>query len=268
MGPQPRLAHAFVNAVAVLIIACPCALGLATPMAVMVGTGRGAHAGVLIKNAEALEILEKVDILVVDKTGTLTEGKPRVTAVAMRTETKTHLLSWRQASSREASIRWQRQLLPRPKNVIWLCLKRAISIPARAGVRGKVENRDVAVGNERLFQELGNTTRSWPSRAGKNICAADGQTVVYVAVDGKAAGLIGIADPIKQSTPQALSDLKAEGLRIVMLTGDSPTTAEAVARQLGSKNSKPKSFPTRKLRYVEASTGTGPHRGHGRRRHQ
>ena len=231
-GPAPRLANALVNAVAVLIIACPCALGLATPMAIMVGTGRGATAGVLIKNGEALEILEKIDTLVVDKTGTLTEGKPKVISVIAMGVDEPELI--RLAASLE-----QGSEHPFGAAVIAAAKQRGLapikvdgfrSFPGR-GVTGTVDGRIVAAGNERLFQELsvplGTLSQTAEELRGK------GQTVLFVAIDNRAAALIGIADPIKHSTPQALRDLKAEGLRLVMLTGDSRATAEAIAHQLG-----------------------------------
>ena len=229
LGPQPRLAHALVNAVAVLIIACPCALGLATPMAVMVGTGRGAHAGVLIKNAEALEVLEKVDILVVDKTGTLTEGKPTLVTMTPSNHDILRLAASLEQGS-EHPLAGGILTAARASN---LKLSPAQDFDYRSGhgVRGKVEGRDIAVGNERLFQELGISTSELATQADQ--LRQGGVTVVYVGLDGRAAGILGIADPVKQSTPQALADLKAEGLRILMLTGDSPTTAEAVAGKLG-----------------------------------
>ncbi len=211
LGPQPRLAHALVNAVAVLIIACPCALGLATPMAVMVGTGRGAHAGVLIKNAEALEIFEKVDILVVDKTGTLTEGRPTlVTMTRLDNEFLRLVASLEQGSEHP--------------------LASAIVSAAKA------RNLEFSPAHDFNYrsgygEEMGISTSDHAAQADQ--LRQDGATVIYAAIDNRAAGLLGIADPVKPSTPQALVDLKAEGLQILMLTGDSPTTAEAVARKLG-----------------------------------
>jgi P-type Cu+ transporter len=229
LGPQPRLAHALVNAVAVLIIACPCALGLATPMAVMVGTGRGAHAGVLIKNAEALEILEKVDILVVDKTGTLTEGKPTLVTMTPADDNMLRMVASLEQGS-EHPLAGAILTAAKSSN---LKLSPAHEFGYRSGhgVSGKVDGHKVAVGNERLFQELGISTSELANKADE--LRHDGATVVYVAIDDRVAGILGIADPVKHSTPQALADLKAEGLRILMLTGDSPTTAEAVATKLG-----------------------------------
>src|SRR3989338_8142814 len=206
-GPEPRLAHALVNAVAVLIIACPCALGLATPMSIMVGTGRGALAGVLIKNAEALEVLEKVDTLVVDKTGTLTEGKPRLTSVVV-------------ASGGDEGELVRLAGGPEERGVTLAEAKEFQSVTGK-GVRGMVDARAVALGTRALLEELGVAVGGLAESA--EALRRDGQTVVFVAV----------ADPIKASTPEAIRLLHADGVHLVMLTGDSRTTAEAVARKLG-----------------------------------
>ena len=245
-GPQPRLAHGIVNAVAVLIIACPCALGLATPMAVMVGTGRGAHAGVLIKNAESLEILEKVDMLVVDKTGTLTEGKPILVTIKPAENEILRLV----ASLEQGSEHPLASAIVSAARVRNLKLSEAQDFEYKSGhgVSGKVDNRKVAVGNERLFQELCITTSELAEQADQ--LRRDGATVVYVAIDGRATGLFGIADPVKQSTPQALTDLKSEGLEILMLTGDSPTTAEAVAKKLGIEEFEAGVLPDKKSEII------------------
>jgi P-type Cu+ transporter len=233
VGPEPRLAHAFINAVAVLIIACPCALGLATPMAIMVGTGRGASAGVLIKNAEALETLQKADTLVLDKTGTLTQGKPELmTVVAIGGETEERVV--RLVASLERGSEH-----PLAAAVVEAALANGLSlIPADQfrsltgrGVVGGVGGHEVAAGNEALFEEMGIDIEELKPKAEQ--VRADGQTVVFVAVDSRVAGLLGIADPVKPEAAQAISDLGREGLRVVMLTGDSETTAKAVARQLG-----------------------------------
>jgi P-type Cu+ transporter len=233
VGPEPRLAHALVNAVAVLIIACPCALGLATPMSIMVGTGRGATAGVLIKNAEVLEIMEKVDTLVVDKTGTLTEGKPALVAVvASEGVDEGELL--RLAASLERPSEH-----PLASAVVSGAESRGL-ISANAsdfrsvtgkGITGTVDGRRVGVGNRKLLEETGVNPDALDARAEE--LRKDGQTVMFVALDGRAAGLLGVADPIKKSTPEAIRLLHAEGVRVVMLTGDSETTARAVARKLG-----------------------------------
>ena len=232
-GPEPRMAYAVVNAVAVLIIACPCALGLATPMSVMVATGKGATAGVLFRNAEALERLRDVDTLVVDKTGTLTVGKPRLVTVQPAPGfAETELL--RLAAGLELASEH-----PLAAAVVTSVRERG-TVPARAstfsavpgkGVRGEVEGRQVALGNAALLAELGLSAPSLVTRAEE--LRREGQTVVFVSVDGQPAGILGIADPVKDTTVDALRALRGEGLRIVMLTGDDETTAQAVARQLG-----------------------------------
>ncbi len=227
VGPEPRFSHALVNAIAVLIIACPCALGLATPMSIMVGTGRGAHAGVLIRNAEALETMERVDTLVVDKTGTLTEGKPRLVTVQTTGNVAEHELL-RLAASVERSSEH-----PLARAIVDGAEERGVVLaPATAfasttgeGVSGAVDGREVRVGSERFVS------------AGANQAAeklrAEGQTALFVAIDGALAGVLGIADPIKATTAEALRTLRGEGIRVVMLTGDNRTTAESVARKLG-----------------------------------
>jgi len=231
-GPEPRLAYAVINAVAVLIIACPCALGLATPMSIMVGTGRGATLGVLIKNAEALEIMEKVDTLVVDKTGTLTEGKPQLVSLQVVDGfDESDVL--RLAATLERSSEH-----PLAEAIVRGAVDRNIELASTdgfesitgQGVSGTIDGRQVALGNHRLMQQLAIdfSSLSAAAEAGR----AEGQTVMHVAIDGKAAGLIAVADPVKQSTPQAIADLHAEGVRVVMLTGDNLTTAQAVAAKL------------------------------------
>jgi len=232
VGPEPRLTYGFVAAVTVLIIACPCALGLATPMSIMVGVGRGAGVGVLVKNAEALERLEKVDTLVVDKTGTLTEGKPKVVAVepfGMSEDELLRLAAAVEQSSQhplatavvaEAALR----KLP-PANAT------DFDAPTGKGVIGTVDGRRVAIGKPGYLSELGIDAALLADAAERH--RRDGATAILVAVDGKAAGVIAIADPVKASTADALAQLKAEGIRVIMLTGDNRTTAEAVARRLG-----------------------------------
>jgi Cu+-exporting ATPase len=233
VGPTPRMAHALVNAVAVLIIACPCALGLATPMSIMVGVGRGATSGVLIKNAEALERFEKVDTLVVDKTGTLTEGKPRLVAVvAAAGVTEADVV--RLAAGLERGSEH-----PLAAAIVAGAEARRIAIPTAQsfqshtgrGVTGTVEGRPVALGNQRFMAERGVALGTLGEEAAR--LAADGQSVVFLAVDGRAAGLLGVADPIKGSTLEAVALLRHEGVRVVMLTGDNRTTAQAVAGKLG-----------------------------------
>jgi Cu+-exporting ATPase len=231
-GPAPRMAYALVNAVAVLIIACPCALGLATPMSIMVGTGRGATAGVLIRNAEALEVLERVDTLVVDKTGTLTEGRPRLASVVAEGTDERELL--RLAAGLERASEH-----PLAAAILAGARERGVEPAAAAdfqshtgkGVRGRVDGREVALGTAAFVAELGIATDALAGRA--DALRQKGQTVVFVAVDGRAAGLLGVADPVKGSTREALRRLHKEGVRVVMLTGDSRATAEAVARELG-----------------------------------
>jgi Cu+-exporting ATPase len=232
-GPEPSWVYGLVNAVAVLIIACPCALGLATPMSIMVGTGRGATAGVLIKNAEALEVLEKVDTLVIDKTGTLTEGKPALTAVVPASGFDERDVLLLAASVERGSEH------PLAASIVAGAESRGIQVgTAEAfesltgkGVVGRVEGRAVALGNRRLMDDLGVSIEPLTGRAEE--LRRDGQTVMFVAVDGRLAGIVGVADPIKPSTPEALGMLTASGLRVMMLTGDSRGTAEAVARKLG-----------------------------------
>jgi Cu+-exporting ATPase len=232
-GPEPRLAYALVNAVAVVIIACPCALGLATPISIMVGTGRGAQAGVLIKNAEALETMEKVDTVVVDKTGTLTEGKPRlVTVRGLDGIAEAEVLAL--AAGLEAGSEH-----PLAAAVLAGASDRGVP-PARIehfrsvtgqGVTGSAGGRSVSLGNRRLMDGVGVDVA--PLSAHADALRTGGQTVMYLAIDGRLAGLIGVADPIKPSTPEAIRLLHADGLRVVMLTGDNRTTADAVARTLG-----------------------------------
>jgi Cu+-exporting ATPase len=250
LGPEPRLAHALVNAVAVLIIACPCALGLATPMAIMVGTGRGARAGVLIKNAEALEIFEKVDTLVFDKTGTLTEGKPTVESVVAASggnETELVRLAASLEQGSEHPLGSAIVAAAKENNILLTGVSDFQSQPG-LGISGKVDGRAVSVGNEKFFQQKSISFEALMQIAGN--LRRNGQTVVFVAVDGRPAGLIGIADPIKPSTAQALRDLKAAGLRIVMLTGDSRGTAEAVARKLGIDDFEAEILPDKKSEAV------------------
>lgn len=232
-GPSPRLAHGLVNAVAVLIIACPCALGLATPMAIMVGTGRGAMAGVLIKNAEALETLEKVDTLVFDKTGTLTEGKPRVTLVEPATGFSARDILRFAASLEQGSEH------PLAAAILADAARQMIQLTATTdfrsltgkGITGRVDGRQITLGNATLLNEIGIAEINLTKPA--DALRREGETVVHLAIDGREAGLIAIADPLKQSTPEAIAQLRGEGLRLVMLTGDSRATAESVARQLG-----------------------------------
>jgi len=232
-GPSPAMGFALVNAVAVLIIACPCALGLATPMSIMVGTGHGARAGVLVRNAEALELMEKVDTLVVDKTGTLTEGKPRLVAVMPTGGFEENELLRLVASLELGSEH------PLAAAIVKGAEERGLQIVAASdfntetgkGVVGIVDGRRVAVGNKTLFASLGIEPDGLPERA--DALRKDGQGVMLVAIEGRAAGLVAVADPIKESAVGALQSLRDEGIRVVMLTGDSRVTADAVGRKLG-----------------------------------
>jgi P-type Cu+ transporter len=255
-GPEPRLTFALIAAVSVLIIACPCALGLATPMSIMVGVGRGARSGVLIKSAEALERLEKVDTVVIDKTGTLTEGKPQVVAV-LTAPGRSDVELLRLAASLERGSQHplaaaviaaaQRRNLP-------LAPARDFEAPAGKGVTGSVEGGRLVIGNRRFLEEAGidmgrGVGRTLASEAdGKR---REGATVVLVAIDGQLAGAIAVADPIKTSTPGALAALKADGIRVVMLTGDNTTTARAVAARLGIGEVEAEVLPEDKKRIVE-----------------
>jgi Cu+-exporting ATPase len=232
-GPEPRYAYGLVAAVAVLIIACPCALGLATPMSIMVGVGRGAQAGVLIRDAEALERMEKIDTLVVDKTGTLTEGKPSVTAIAtVKGGDENELLAL--AASVERSSEH-----PLAAAIVAAAEKRGLAIakvmgfdsPSGKGAIGMVDKKRIAIGNAKFLDELKIATDALAGEA--DAMRRDGATAVFVAVNGKLAGVIGIADAVKASTPEALAALREAGMRIVMLTGDNKITAEAVAKRLG-----------------------------------
>jgi Cu+-exporting ATPase len=230
VGPEPRLAHALVNAVAVLIIACPCALGLATPMSIMVGTGRGAEAGVLIRNAEALEILEKVTTIIVDKTGTLTEGKPKLTRIEPHNGFDEVSVLRLAASLEHVSEHPLAAAIVSGAQARRVDLARVSDFDSMTGkgVVGTVEGRRVGVGNLRLLEDLGVQPGSLRDRA--EALRREGQTVMFVAIDQKAAGLIGVADPLKPSTVEAIKALHDEGVKIVMLTGDNRTTADAVAR--------------------------------------
>jgi Cu+-exporting ATPase len=249
-GPEPRMAHAIINAVAVLIIACPCALGLATPMSIMVATGRGATMGVLFKNAEAIEVMRQVDTLVVDKTGTLTEGKPRLVAVEASRLEETELLRLA-ASLERASEHPLAAAIVEGAGERGVELVKAGDFEALSGkgVKGTVDGRRVALGNPRLFEELGIDPGALAGRAEE--LRGEGQTVMLVAVDGKPAGLLGVADPIKKSTPEAIEKLHQEGLRIVMVTGDNETTARAVAEKLDIDEVEAGVLPERKVKVVE-----------------
>jgi len=233
VGPEPRMAYAIVNAVAVLIIACPCALGLATPMSIMVATGRGARMGVLFKNAEAIELLRQVDTLIVDKTGTLTEGKPRLVSVVPEAHVDEAALLRAVAALERGSEHPLAEAIVKGAEERGAARVKAEGFASITGmgVTGRVDGAEVAVGNRALMARVGADAAHLAERA--EALRTEGETVMFVAIDGKAAGLVGVADPIKASTPDAIRDLHAEGLRVVMLTGDSRTTAAAVAAKLG-----------------------------------
>jgi Cu+-exporting ATPase len=251
LGPEPRLAYAVINAVAVLIIACPCALGLATPMSIMVGTGRGATLGVLIKNAEALEIMEKIDTLVVDKTGTLTEGRPQLVSVQVVNGFDENDVLRLAATLERASEHPLAEAIVRgaaDRNIELASADGFESITGQ-GVSGIIVGRRVALGNYKLMQQLAIDFSSLSAAAESG--RAEGQTVMQVAIDGKAAGLISVADPVKQSTPRAIADLHAEGVRVVMLTGDNLTTAQAVAAKLNIDQVEAEVSPDQKAQIVK-----------------
>jgi Cu+-exporting ATPase len=256
-GPEPRFTFALIAAVSVLIIACPCALGLATPMSVMVGIGRGSQSGVLIKNAEALEQMEKVDTIVIDKTGTLTEGRPKVTAVRpAQGLDETEVL--RLAASLERGSEH-----PLAAAIIAAAEERGLTLspasnfdsPVGKGVIGKVEGRDVVLGNRLMMQNAGIDVAGMETAA--DDLRADGATAIYVGIDGKPAGVIAVADPIKPTTPAAIAELKRLGLRVVMLTGDNATTAHAVARKLGIDDVAAEVLPEDKSKVVERLRAEG-----------
>ena len=256
-GPEPRLAHAIINAVAVLIIACPCALGLATPMSIMVGTGRGATAGVLIKNAEALEIMEKVDTLVCDKTGTLTVGKPRLTGVVAANGFREDDILQLGASLERASEHPLAAAIiggADDKKLELLAVADFQSVTGK-GVSGKVDGKTVSIGNRKLLESLNIDPGALDEQAAKR--RAEGQTVMFVTIENRPAGLIGVADPIKDSTPEAIRQLHEEGLKVVMLTGDNKVTAEAVARKLGIDRVTAEVLPEQKVEVVKQLQAEG-----------
>ena len=256
-GPDPALAFALVNAVAVLIIACPCALGLATPMSIMVGTGKGAHNGILIRNAEALETLEKVDTVVVDKTGTLTEGKPKLVMVDPAE-------GWDEAGllALVAAVEGASEH-PLAAAIVQGTKDRGIAIPQATdfesftgeGACGEVDGKSVAIGNAKMMRRVGGLDESRAAAA--ETYRTEGQTVMFVAVNGKAAGLIGVADPIKATTKDAIAELHKQSLKVVMLTGDSEATARAVARQVGIDDVRANVSPEDKNRIIRELQETG-----------
>ena len=257
IGPEPRMVHGLVNAIAVLIIACPCALGLATPMSIMVASGRGASLGVLFRNAEAIELLGRVDTLVVDKTGTLTQGKPELATVSWAEDCAEDDVLRLAASVERASEH------PLASAIVRGALARGLTLasPQRfrsitgEGVAGTVDGRAVAVGNRSMMQKAGAEDADLARRAEQ--LRLEGQTVVFVAIDGHPAGLLGVGDPIKVSAPEAIRALHAEGLRIVMLTGDSGTTAAAVARKLGIDDVRAEVMPEQKAKAITDLLGEG-----------
>ena len=257
LGPEPRLTYALINAVAVLIIACPCALGLATPMSIMVAMGKGAQVGVLFKNAEAIEVLREVDTLVVDKTGTLTEGKPKLVTVTPAAGVNERELLMFAASLERASEH------PLAAAIVAGALDRGIEVVnaqsfesiTGKGVKGIIEGHDVSLGNRSLMEDL--RADSGEFAAGAEKLRGEGQTVMFVTVDGKVAGLVGVADPIKESTPEAVKQLHEDGIRIVMLTGDSRTTAKAVAAKLGIDEVVAEVLPNQKAEIVKRFQNEG-----------
>lgn len=256
-GPEPQMAHGLVNAVAVLIIACPCALGLATPMSIMVATGKAAQNGVLFRNAEAIEVMRKVDTLVVDKTGTLTEGKPKLESVV------TNGMVDEQTLLRLAATLEKSSEHPLASAIVAGSVERGISVADAAGfesitgkgVKGEIDGQQVAVGNQSLLDELRLDAGELIEKA--ETLRTNGQTIMFVTVDQQPAGLIGVADPIKETTPDAVKQLHAEGIRIVMLTGDSRTTAEAVARKLGIDEVVAEVLPDQKVEVVKRFQNAG-----------
>jgi Cu+-exporting ATPase len=258
IGPEPAMAYALINAVAVLIIACPCALGLATPMSIMVATGKGASLGVLFKNAEALEVLGRVDTLVVDKTGTLTEGRPTLVAVEAASNAIDDATVLRLAAALERASEH-----PLAEAIVRGAEARGIELPSVAdfasttgkGVRGVVDGRDVALGNAAMMASIDVDPADGAARA--EVLRGEGQTVMFVAIDGAFAGLIGVADPIKETTPEAIAALRAQGLHVVMLTGDNTTTARAVADRLGIDEVVAGVLPDEKAARIEALQAEG-----------
>jgi Cu+-exporting ATPase len=257
-GPPPALGHALINAIAVLIIACPCALGLATPMSIMVAAGKGASAGVLFRNAEAIEVLRKVDTLVVDKTGTLTEGKPSVASIVPAAQFDEGTLLGFAASLERGSEH------PLASAIVESAERRGITLSAATefesltgmGIRGRVEAHAVALGNARLLEQLGVSLLA-PLVAQADALRSGGQTVMMVVVDGSVAGLLGVADPIKSTTPEAIRLLRSDGVEVVMLTGDSRATAQAVAARLGIKEVIAEVLPTQKAEEIKRLQGAG-----------
>lgn len=256
-GPEPRFSYGLIAAVAVLIIACPCALGLATPMSIMVGVGRGAQAGVLIKNAEALERMEKIDTLVVDKTGTLTEGKPAVTAIAPAEGlSETDVLRLAASVERASEHPLARAIVAAAEaRGLTLAPVEDFNSPTGRGALGTVEGERILLGNARFLEEQGVATEPLAQEADR--LREDGATAIFIAIDGRLGGAFAIADPVKATTPAALAALKADGVKVVMLTGDNWTTAKAVARQLGIDDVEAEVLPDQKSSVVQRYKATG-----------
>lgn len=257
VGPEPRMAHALINAVAVLIIACPCALGLATPMSIMVATGKGAQVGVLFRNAEAIEVLRDVDTLVVDKTGTLTEGRPRLVTIQTAPGfAELEVLRLAAALENASEHPLAAAIVGRAKEVgIEVARAENFDSVTGKGVKGRVDGRDVALGNLGLLQTLGLEPGEFAT--GGDRFRAEGQTVVFITVDGRVAGLLGVADPIKETAAEAIRQLHEDGIRVVMLTGDSRTTAEAVARKLNIDDVIAEVLPDQKAAVVKRLQNEG-----------
>jgi Cu+-exporting ATPase len=248
-GPEPRFAFALVAAVTVLIIACPCALGLATPMSIMVGVGRGAQAGVLVKNAEALERMERVDTLVVDKTGTLTEGKPSVVAIVAQGIGESELLRLAASVERASEHPLATAIVAKAQDAgLELSKVEGFDSPSGKGAMGTVDGKAILLGNQGLMREQ--NVDIAPLTAKADELRGDGATAIFAAIDGRAAGIFAIADPVKATTPAALKALEGEGIHIVMLTGDNRTTAEAVARRLGINEVEAEILPDQKSAVV------------------
>ena len=255
-GPEPRLTHALVNAIAVLIIACPCALGLATPMSIMVGTGRGALAGVLIKNAEVLETFEKIDTVVVDKTGTLTEGKPKLRSIMVSGISEEALLILAASLERQSEH-------PLAGAVVGAAQEKGLKLKEvqefkyekGKGISGRIEGREILMGSAKIMQEKGIGLADFSDKAGPLQAAAE--SVIFMAVDGKAAGFMSVADPVKASTPEAIQLLHAEGIQLIMLTGDNRQTAQAIARETGIDKIQAEVLPHDKEAHVRALQAEG-----------
>ncbi len=256
IGPDPRLAHALVNAIAVLIIACPCALGLATPMSIMVGTGRGATAGVLIKNAEALETFEKIDTIVVDKTGTLTEGKPKLMSMMALGFSEDELLSLAASLEKQSEHPLAEAIVHAAKEKkMALRDVKDFKYEKGKGITGRVEGKQILIGSEKIMQEKGIDISTLTGKA--NQLRDEGQGVIFIAINEKAAGFLSVADPIKESTLEAIRLLHAEGIKIVMLTGDNLKTAQAVGKKVGIDEIQAEVLPEDKEKHIRKLQDAG-----------